>query len=81
MIRLKADQTLLDFLPGVFEPVAVYDVTGKKLIGTFIPANMERCERVYAEAIARTDVEDLKRRAAEPGPRRPLRELIEELRN
>jgi hypothetical protein len=80
MIPLKADQFLLEVLPGAYEPIEVYDVTGKKLLGIFIPANMERCKRVYEEAIARTDFEELKRREAEPGPYRTLREVIEELR-
>jgi hypothetical protein len=80
MIPLKADQNLLGFLAGAHEPIEVYDVTGEKLLGIFIPANMERCNRVYADAIARTDLAELKRRAAEPGPRRLHREVIDELK-
>ena len=79
MIRLNADDTPLEALADFYEPVELYDSTGTKLLGTFTPADMERCNRFYAEAIARMDLEELARAAAEPGPRRLHSEIIEEL--
>ncbi len=79
MIRLNADDTPLEALADFYEPVELYDSTGTKLLGTFTPADMDACNRFYAEAIARMDLEELARAAAEPGPRRLHSEIIEEL--
>ena len=78
MIRLNADDTPLEALADFYEPVELYDSTGTKLLGTFTPADMERCNRFYAEAIARMDLEEwlaLQRNRA----RRLHSEIIEEL--
>jgi len=79
MIRLTADDALLvKELPSFHDTVEIWDANGR-LLGVFVPGNLERLKRVYAEAIARTDLEELARRAAETGPRRPPSEILREL--
>ena len=79
MMHLKADDLPLSILSGVHDEVVLYDETGTRVIGHFTPVNLEQKKRVYAEAIARTDHEELARRAAEPGPRRSHKEILQEL--
>ncbi len=79
MIRLNADETPLEILTGFYEPVELYDATGTRVIGHFTPADPERCQRVLAQAVARTDREKLARRAVDPGPLQPVSEFLAEL--
>ncbi len=79
MIRLTADDAwLVKDLAGFYDTLEIWDANGK-LIGVFVPGNLERAKRVYAEAIARTDFAELDRRAAEPGPRRLHKDILKEL--
>jgi hypothetical protein len=79
MVRLSTDKAhLLKDLADYPETVELWDENGK-LVGVFVPANLGRAKRVYAEAIARTDHAELARRAAEPGPRRAPSEILREL--
>ncbi len=79
MIHLTIDDAwLVKDLATLHDTVEIWDANGK-LIGVFVPGNLERIKRVYAEAIARTDFAELDRRAAEPGPRRAPSEILREL--
>jgi len=79
MIRFTANDTfLVKDLASLHDIVEIWDANGK-LIGVFVPGDLERLKRVYAEAIARTDLVELARRAAEPGPRRAPSEILREL--
>jgi hypothetical protein len=65
MIPLTADDTrLLKDLRMLVEPVEVYDPSGK-LLGRFVPANLERGKALYAKVKANCDPEELKRRMSE----------------
>jgi hypothetical protein len=69
MIRLTADDTcLLKELRLFIEPVEVYDPAGR-LLGLFVPANLERGKQLYAKAAANLDRAEIKRRleSKEPG--------------
>ncbi len=64
MIQLTADeQSLLKDLRSFAEPVEVLDANGK-LLGLFVPANLERGKQLYEEMDARTDWAELERRCA-----------------
>ncbi len=69
MVFLVADEsTLLKELGLFIEPVEVYDPNGK-LLGLFVPGNLERCKEQYARAAAKIDRAELARRmqSKEPG--------------
>ncbi len=80
MMRLKAGQLPLHILAGVYDVVELTDATGTRVIGHFTPVDLERRRQIVADMIARTDWEELARRAAEPGPWRLHSEIIEELK-
>lgn len=81
MMPLIADDFwMMKDLADFNDTVEIWDTNGR-LIGVFVPANLERCKQRYAEAMARTDPEELARRAAEPGPRCLHKEVIEELKS
>jgi hypothetical protein len=62
MISLTPDDTwLLKDVKLFVEPVEVYDEAGK-LLGLFIPANLERGKELFARAIARIDRAEIERR-------------------
>lgn len=62
MIALTADDTcLLKELRLFLEPVEVYDPAGR-LLGLFVPANLERGKQLYAKAAASLDHAEIKRR-------------------
>ncbi len=79
MIHLIADNTPLVILSRVSEEIVLYDTTGTLVIGHITPTDLERGKRIYAEVNARIDSQEMARRAAEPGPRRPVCEIIKEL--
>src|ERR1700681_3555307 len=79
MVYLTADETILLKELGLFvEPVEISDESGN-LLGLFVPANLERGKRLYAELASRADHEELDRRAAERGKGRTTREVFEPL--
>lgn len=62
MITLTADDSrLLKDVRLFVEPVEVYD-TGGKLLGLFVPANLERAKEQYAKTAAKIDPAELARR-------------------
>jgi hypothetical protein len=74
MGHLTADDRLvIKELATCVEPVEIRDVNGK-LLGLFIPANLERAEQLRAEALARIDLAELERRKQSKGPRHTLQE-------
>src|SRR6266851_274338 len=81
MVDLIADERrLLKDLGRFIEPVEVFDADGK-LLGLFVPANLERCRQIYEESIAKTDWAEIKRRSAqETGQGVPLWKVFEHLK-
>jgi lipase chaperone LimK len=62
VISLTADDTMLLKDMGMFvEPVEVYDAAGK-LLGLFVPANLERGKELQARAAAQVDWAEIERR-------------------
>ncbi len=62
MLSLIADDTfLLKNLELFLEPVEVYDGNGK-LVGLFVPANLERCKEKRERALAQIDWAEVERR-------------------
>jgi hypothetical protein len=62
VISLTADDTMLLKDMGMFvEPVEVYDAAGK-LLGLFVPANLERGKELQARAAAQIDWAEIERR-------------------
>jgi hypothetical protein len=51
MFAIPADKTLLKALASFLEPVEVHDTTGK-LLGLFVPANLEKCKQLQAEFLS-----------------------------
>lgn len=75
MISLTADDTcLLKELQLFVEPVEVYDTSGK-LLGLFVPANLERGKQLQAQARALFDADEFKRRLTNGKPGTSLREF------
>src|SRR5689334_17472060 len=81
MIHVIADDSrLLKDLGRFIEPVEVSDANGK-LLGLFVPANLERGKQLYEEAAARIDWAEIDRRAAsEAGQGVPLWQVFEHLK-
>lgn len=64
MVELVADdRRLLKDLGRFIEPVEVLDADGK-LLGLFVPANLERCKQLYDESVAKKDWAEIARRRA-----------------
>jgi hypothetical protein len=80
MVRVTADDSWLLKDLGLFvEPVEVSDATGK-LLGLFVPANLERGKQLYAKLAAQTDWAEIERRKATEKGGRPLWEVFERLK-
>jgi hypothetical protein len=80
MVYLQADdETLLKVLALFVEPVEISDANGK-LLGLFIPADLERGKRLYAQAAARSDEEKIAREMASTAPRHPFSETLARLK-
>jgi hypothetical protein len=62
MSLIADDNTLLKDVRLFIEPVEVYDAAGK-LLGLFVPANLERCKERQAEILAKVDWAEIDRRA------------------
>jgi hypothetical protein len=81
MVELIADdRRLLKDLGRFIEPVEVYDACGK-MLGLFVPANLERGKQLYEESVAKKDWAEIDRRAAEgKGKGVPLWRVFEHLK-
>lgn len=76
MIALTADENiLLKDLRGFVEPVEVYEPSGK-LLGLFVPANLERGKEIQARVEAQIDWAEIERRKQANEPVVPLRETL-----
>jgi hypothetical protein len=63
---IKADDTrLMKDLGRFIEPVEIYDAQGK-MLGLFVPANLERCKQKQAEILAKIDWAEIERRGRDP---------------
>jgi hypothetical protein len=79
MIHLTADDEMLLKDLGLFvEPVEITDAGGK-LLGLFVPANLERGKQIYAQAAARTDLAEIERRERTETTGRSTQEVLERL--
>jgi len=75
MGSLIADDTwLVKNLRGFVEPVEVYDTTGK-LLGVFVPANLERAKQLHAQVMAKIDRAEIERRLQSPEKGVPFEEV------
>jgi len=62
MVALTADDTRLLKDVGLFiEPVEVYDARGK-LLGLFVPANLERLKEIDAQLVKQIDWDEIENR-------------------
>jgi hypothetical protein len=79
MVPLSADDSrLLKDVSLFVEPIEVYDSNGK-LLGIFVPANMERCKEISAKAAAQMDRAEIKRRLATERPAGLFSDLVKRL--
>jgi hypothetical protein len=76
MIHLTADdKLLLKDLSLFYEPVEISDANGK-LVGVFVPANLERGKEIYARAAERADRAEIERRARTEKSGRTTQEVL-----
>jgi hypothetical protein len=81
MVRLIADDTWrVKDLRHFVEPVEVMDASGK-LLGLYVPANLERGKQISAELGAKTDWAEIERRAKSTDPGLTLKEVFEHLQS
>lgn len=79
MITLTADETwLLKDVRLFVEPVEILDSEGK-LLGLFVPANLERGKELYAKALAKVDWAEIERRKQSREPGIPLRDTLDRI--
>jgi hypothetical protein len=80
MISVTADDTmLLKDVRSYLEPVEVYDPSGK-LLGLFVPANLERGKELSAQVAARVDRAEIERRMKSSEEAIPFEEVLAHLR-
>lgn len=79
MVSVTADDSVLLNIVGLFvEPVEVYDAKGK-LLGLFVPANMEAC-KAYRDSVAdEFDLQEMERLKHSTEERYPFSEVRERL--
>jgi hypothetical protein len=81
MISLTADDTTLLKDVGLFiEPVEVYDASGK-LLGLFVPANLERAKELQAWVKAHIDWDEIERQRQSNEPCAPFHDTLARLKN
>jgi len=79
MIYLQADEEwLVKDLGRFVEPVEITDANGK-LLGLFVPANLERGRQLYEQAAAETDWAEIERRRQYQGPWVPAADVARHL--
>src|SRR5438876_172468 len=80
MISLTADDSaLLQDIRLFVEPVEIYDTKGK-LLGLFVPANLERGKQLYARALSQVDWVEMERRKQSKEQRIPNEEGLARLK-
>ena len=79
MIALTADDsTLLKDVRLFLEPIEVYDSSGR-LLGLFVPANLERAKERQKKALAMIDRAEIERRKQSEEPRGTLQDALRRL--
>jgi hypothetical protein len=80
MRALTADDTTLLKDVGLFiEPVEVYDASGK-LLGLFVPANLERAKEMQAWVAAHIDWAEIERQRQSNEPCAPFQDTLARLK-
>ena len=80
MIRLTADSDFqLKDLARFVYPVEISDADGK-LIGLFVPANLERGKQIYERLATNLDRAEIARRIVEEKPGQGWQELLKRMR-
>jgi hypothetical protein len=80
MVALTADDTTLLKEVGLFiEPVEVYDASGK-LLGLFVPANLEKAKQMQAWVAANIDWAEIERQRQSKEPCAPFQDTLARLR-
>ena len=70
-ITLHPDEVwTLDDLGRLVEPAEISDANGR-LLGIFVPANLERGKRLYAESASKIDAAEIQRRCKNQSSERP----------
>src|SRR5216683_2575749 len=79
MIELTADDsTLLKEVGQFVQPVEIYDGVGR-LLGLFVPANLERGKEIQKRALAQIDWADIERQLNSPEEGHPYEAVRERL--
>ena len=80
MIKLTADCDLqIKDLARFLDPVEISDADGK-LIGLFVPANLERGRQIYANLTKNLDRAEMDRRAADDKPSNGWQVLLKRMK-
>ena len=80
MVSIQVDNTCLTKDLGAFiEPVEIHDSQGK-LLGLFVPANLERGKQLYDETLAKIDWAAVERRRQDSRPGEPLARTLQILK-
>jgi hypothetical protein len=80
MLQIMADDSwAMTDLALFLEPIEISDATGK-LIGVFVPANLERAKERKAKALAQIDPAELERRLRSKEPGDPHHVVLGRLR-
>jgi hypothetical protein len=79
MIELTADEsTLLKEVGQFVQPVEIYD-GGGRLLGLFVPANLERGKQIQKQALAEIDWAEIERQVQSPEESYPFEVVRERL--
>ncbi len=79
MGKIIADDTPMLVLSGVVEPVEIHDEEGK-LLGVFVPANIEQTRKAYADFASRIDRAEIQRRKKSTQKGHTTKEVFEHLK-
>src|SRR5437868_3907356 len=79
-ITLHPDEVwTLDDLGRLVEPAEISDANGR-LLGIFVPANLERGKRLYAESASKIDAAEIQRRMQSNEPGVPMAVVLKRLK-
>jgi hypothetical protein len=80
MVQITTDDSLLARDLWIFLDTVEIRDEGGKLLGVFVPANLQRAEQIRAEAAASIDHEEIARQQKANEPTYPYSEVRERLR-
>lgn len=79
MVYLTAEENwLVQDLARFVEPVEIHDLDGK-ILGVFVPANLERGQQLYADLHKKVDWQEVERHAQSPERGHTTKEVLEAL--